>query len=83
MPRQPLRLLHDPGHRFVLDGALSGDGSVESQMHGLEVNKYGDRVGVRLDDGEIVPDRNSMLSWCPPAVEKFASRPHMSAETVG
>lgn len=52
-------------------------------MHGLEVNKYGDCVGVRLDDDEIVPDRNSMLSWCPQAVEEFASRLRMKDETFG
>jgi Ca-activated chloride channel family protein len=63
---QPLMLLRDPGHRFALDITLAGGGTIHSPTHALEVTAEGDRLRVRLKDGEVVPDRDCVLSWRPP-----------------
>ncbi|MEA2631709.1 MAG: Ca-activated chloride channel, partial [Chloroflexota bacterium] len=62
---QPLGLLRDPGHRFALDLALRGASAVESPTHRLDVAREGDGRRVRLRDGEVVPDRDCVLSWRP------------------
>ena len=62
---QPLLLLRDPGHRFSLDLSLPGAGSVESATHGLELMQDDEGVSVRLRDGEVIPDRDCVLSWRP------------------
>lgn len=62
---QPLLSLRDPGHRFSLDLTLSGAGEVTSPTHALEVTRDGDVSRVRLRDGEVLPDRDCVLSWQP------------------
>lgn len=62
---QPLLLLRDPGHRFSLDLELFGAGPVESSTHALAVAQKEDRLRVSLRDGEIIPDRDCVLSWQP------------------
>ena len=66
---QPLGLMRDPGHRFVLDVGLSGAESVTSPTHPLEMAQAGDGVRVRLRAGEVLPDRDFVLSWVPPQAE--------------
>ena len=60
---QPLGLLRDPGHRFALDLAVRGAETVESPTHPLELIREGDRRRVRLRDGEVLPDRDCVLTW--------------------
>ncbi len=60
---QPLAILRDPGHRFALDLGLRGSGPVESSTHQLDVARDGGRRRVQLLDGEVVPDRDCVLSW--------------------
>jgi Ca-activated chloride channel family protein len=62
---QPLLLLRDPGHRFSLDLTLRGAGAVDSRTHPLEVERQGDRLRVHLRGGEVVPDRDCVLTWRP------------------
>jgi Ca-activated chloride channel family protein len=62
---QPLALLRDPGHRFTVDVTFRGAGAVESRTHPLDVQREGERVRVRLRSGEVVPDRDCVLSWRP------------------
>jgi Ca-activated chloride channel family protein len=62
---QPLVLLRDSGHRFTLDLSLRGTGAVGSPTHPLEVGREGDRLRIRLRDGEVVPDRDCVLTWRP------------------
>ena len=64
---QPLFLLRDPGHRFSLDLTLRGAGSVESDTHKLDLEQDQDGMRVRLKDGPVIPDRDCVLSWRPPA----------------
>lgn len=56
---QPLALLRDPGHRFALDLRFAEAGRVASSTHALAVE--GDRV--RLREGEVIPDRDCVLTW--------------------
>jgi Ca-activated chloride channel family protein len=63
---QPLLLLRDPGHRFSLDLALTGGGTVQSSTHELEVAPEDGRLRVRLRQGEVLPDQDCVLSWRPP-----------------
>lgn len=63
---QPLMVLRDPGHRFSLDLELSGAGAVSSPTHALDLSQQDDRVRVRLREGEVIPDRDCVLSWQPP-----------------
>ncbi|MBI3989468.1 MAG: VWA domain-containing protein [candidate division NC10 bacterium] len=62
---QPLGLLRDPGHRFSLDVTLPAAGWVESPTHRLDVTPEGNGLRVRLQDGEVLPDRDCVLSWRP------------------
>ncbi len=62
---QPLLMLRDPGHRFVLEVTIRGADSVGSDTHELEVSEEGDELRVRLRDGEVIPDRDCVLSWRP------------------
>src|SRR5437899_2281017 len=70
---QPLALLRDPGHRFALDLTLSGVGPVSSTTHALDLAVQDDRVRVRLRDGEVVPDRDCVLTWQPRQEENSPS----------
>lgn len=63
---QPLAILRDPGHRFALDLTFSGAERVASVTHALAVE--GERV--RLRDGEVIPDRDCVLTWGAAADEK-------------
>jgi Ca-activated chloride channel family protein len=62
---QPLALLRDPGHRFSLDLTFSGAGSVQSPTHDLEIAPGDEAVRVGLREGEVVPDRDCVLTWQP------------------
>jgi len=77
---QPLCLLRDPGHRFLLDIGLRGAPHVESPTHPLEVASDLDRVRVRLAAGEVVPDRDCVLSWTPAQANDRASLEVFSSE---
>lgn len=61
---QPLAILRDPGHRFRLDIRLAA-GSVESPTHRLTTTPDGDGVRVQLAEGEVIPDRDCVLTWRP------------------
>lgn len=61
---QPLVVLRDPGHRFALDLVLEGADQIGSPTHPLAVSDDGDgRQRVRLQAGEVVPDRDCVLTW--------------------
>lgn len=67
---QPLALLRDPGHRFALDLTVRGATTVRSDTHRLDVTLGDSAARVRLADGEVLPDRDCVLSWRPPGEEK-------------
>lgn len=69
---QPLAVLRDPGHRFALDLTFTGASQIASSTHALGVD--GDRV--RLRDGEVIPDRDCVVTWQPAA---DADRPAVRA----
>ncbi len=73
---QPLALLRDPGHRFALDLAVPEAERVASSTHALQVE--GDRV--RLRDGEVIPDRDCVLTWRAKAEAKAALRAWVHAD---
>jgi Ca-activated chloride channel family protein len=83
---QPLLLLRDPGHRFALDIGLQGVGTVQSPTHRLEVTREGDRLRVGLQEGEVIPDRDCVLSWGPlreadrPALQVLVHDDHASGQ---
>lgn len=62
---QPLALLRDPGHRFSLDLTVRGTDAVTSSTHALLVQTEGSLARVRLQEGEVLPDRDCVLSWRP------------------
>jgi len=62
---QPLLLLRDAGHRFSLDLTFLRVGPVSSDTHEIEVAEDGEAAHVRLRDGEVVPDRDCLLTWSP------------------
>lgn len=62
---QPLALLRDPGHRFALDLSLRGASAVESHTHSLNTIQADDGIRVTLRDGEVIPDRDCVLTWQP------------------
>lgn len=63
---QPLAVLRDPGHRFALDVAFSDADRIASPTHPLAVE--GGRA--RLRDGDVLPDRDCVISWVATADEK-------------
>ena len=67
---QPLALLRDPGHRFALDVTVRDAEGVTSPTHPLAVD--GGRV--RLRDGEVLPDRDCVLTWKPASSDRPALR---------
>jgi Ca-activated chloride channel family protein len=73
---QPLFLLRDPGHRVALDLEFAGAAAVESPTHALSTSGEHDRVRVRLSDGEVLPDRDLVLSWRP---RQETGRPTLAA----
>lgn len=61
---QPLAVLRDPGHRFALDLELRGGGQISSPTHPLTVEETAEAVQrVRLAAGDVVPDRDCVLTW--------------------
>jgi Ca-activated chloride channel family protein len=62
---QPLALLRDPGYRFQLDLTVRGVDAVTSRTHPLSATPNDDGVQVRLQDGEVLPDRDCVLAWQP------------------
>ena len=70
---QPLLLLRDPGHRFSLDLTLVGAGSVSSETHELKLSEVDGAMRVQLSQGEVIPDRDCVLSWRPRQEEQRAS----------
>ncbi|MCW3054155.1 MAG: Vault protein inter-alpha-trypsin [Chthonomonadales bacterium] len=60
---QPLLLLRDPIHRFSLDLKLQNADSIKSPTYPLEVSATEEGQKVRLRDGEVVPDRDCVLTW--------------------
>jgi Ca-activated chloride channel family protein len=61
---QPLALLRDPGHRFRLDLMFAECGDVSSSTHSLDTQDIGGNLRrVRLRDGDVLPDRDLLLSW--------------------
>lgn len=69
---QPLALLRDPGHRFALDLRLRDARDVRSVTHQLDVTSDGpdgDERRVRLREGDVLPDRDFVLTWRPEQAE--------------
>jgi Ca-activated chloride channel family protein len=64
---QPLALLRDPGHWFTLDLSLRNADAVQSPTHALDVTREGNTRRVRLQGGEVVPDRDCVVTWRPAA----------------
>ena len=68
---QPLAVLRDPGHRFALDLQLRGADEAASLTHALDVTPDGasdegcNDLRVRLKEGEVLPDRDFVLTWAP------------------
>jgi Ca-activated chloride channel family protein len=73
---QPLMVLRDPGHRFFLDLILRGAEDPESPTHDLALSKLPDgSVRVALAKGEVLPDRDWVLTWRP---RSAAGRPALT-----
>ncbi len=70
---QPLALLRDPGHRFSLDLTFRGASQVSSHTHSLQVNPEKNELHVRLEQGEVLPDRDCVISWLPAQAENTPS----------
>jgi Ca-activated chloride channel family protein len=62
---QPLAVLRDPGHRFVLNMVVEGARTIDSPTHEIEIAELNGRASVRLHGGEILPDRDFVLRWRP------------------
>lgn len=60
---QPLALLRDPGHRFLLDLHLRGVEHVTSPTQELAVTQSDRDIRVQLHQGEVIPDRDCLLAW--------------------
>lgn len=72
----PLALLRDPGHRFALDVTVQGAGVIRSTTHTLNVQVSADRVNaqrVRLNEGDVIPDRDCVLIWMPAQADDRAA----------
>lgn len=70
---QPLLLLRDPGHRFSLDLTVFGAASVSSETHELKLSEVDGAMRVQLSQGEVIPDRDCVLSWRPRQEEQRPS----------
>ncbi|MCJ7621763.1 MAG: VIT and VWA domain-containing protein, partial [Anaerolineae bacterium] len=68
-----LLLLRDPGHRFSLDLTLFGVASVSSETHELKLSEVDGATRVQLSQGEVIPDRDCVLSWRPRQEEQRPS----------
>jgi Ca-activated chloride channel family protein len=59
---QPLAILQDPSHRFSLSVSIGGKGTITSPTHAI-TGTPGEIV--TLDEGEVIPDRDCVLTWEP------------------
>ncbi len=66
---QPLAVLRDPGHRFALDLLVQGVQQVTSPTHALDVTLSEHDAHVRLQAGDVLPDRDCVLAWTPAQAE--------------
>lgn len=73
---QPLALLRDPGHRFALDLRLMGGRDAASPTHELDVQEDDGALRVRLRGGDVLPDRDFLLTWRP---DQAPDRPTLHA----
>ena len=73
---QPLALLRDPGHRFALDVRLLGARDAASPTHAIDAQQEDGALRVRLRDGDVLPDRDFLLTWLP---EQAEDRPTLRA----
>jgi Ca-activated chloride channel family protein len=62
---QPLALLRDPGHRFALDLRVENADEIHSNTHPIAIQAAGGGTRLTLEAGEVVPDRDFVLSWQP------------------
>jgi len=62
---QPLAVFRDPDHRFALDVTLRGADHITSPTHTLKLDPVQSGQRVQLAEGEVVPDRDCVLSWQP------------------
>jgi Ca-activated chloride channel family protein len=62
---QPLALLRDPGHRFAMDLKFYGIKDVACTTHKLKTADEKDYAAVSLLEGEVIPDRDCVLTWKP------------------
>ena len=60
---QPLLLLRDPNHRFRLDLTLHEACAAQSSTHKIDVRQDRNRTHVCLKEGEVLPDRDCVLTW--------------------
>jgi Ca-activated chloride channel family protein len=60
---QPLALMRDPGHRFRLNITVYGAEDVQSTTHRLKTSASEGEIRVTLAEGEVLPDRDFLLSW--------------------
>lgn len=72
---QPLALFRDPGHRFLLDLHLRGGEDVTSPTHELAVTRHDSDTRVQLRQGEVIPDRDCLLSW---RAQQAEEQPHLA-----
>jgi Ca-activated chloride channel homolog len=75
---QPLAVLRDPGHRFLMDLTIAGAARVSSATHLLDAVQEPGGLRVRLQGGEVVPDRDCVLSWLP---DQAQARPTLEVMT--
>jgi Ca-activated chloride channel family protein len=61
---RPLAIFRDPGHRFALD-LITATGSIASATHALQSAGEDGHTRVQLARGEMVPDRDCVLTWMP------------------
>lgn len=66
---QPLALLRDPGHRFQLNLTFRDADAIKSSTHSLLVEAVPTGSRVRLSQGEVIPDRDCVLTWRPRQLE--------------
>jgi Ca-activated chloride channel family protein len=75
---QPLALLRDPGHRFLMDVTIAGAARVSSATHTLDIVQEQGGLRVRLQGGEVLPDRDCVLLWLP---DRAQARPTLDVMT--
>ncbi|MHB1317183.1 MAG: VIT domain-containing protein, partial [Anaerolineae bacterium] len=61
---QPLAVFRDPGHRFALD-LITATGRISSTTHVLSAVEEDGHTRTQLAQGELLPDRDCVLTWAP------------------